>query len=99
MSEDLQFEIDFCRSVLNHDTENLTVMELLAGYLTKAGELDEGLAWDRKIVELDPNNAISHYNLACSLTLTRQHHAALEALRSALERGYNDFDWMLQDPT
>lgn len=97
MKEKYQFEIDFCSSILKRDTENLPVMELLAGYLTKSGRIDDGLEIDRKIVELDPDNAISHYNLACSLALKHLQNEAIESLRTALEQGYDDFNWLMKD--
>ena len=45
---DYQFEIDFSRSILKRDPHNLPVMELLAGFLTKSGQIDEGLDLDRR---------------------------------------------------
>ncbi|MGC9451473.1 MAG: TPR end-of-group domain-containing protein [Oceanipulchritudo sp.] len=96
--DDYQFEIDFSRCILKWDPDNLAVMEMLAGFLTKSGRIDEGLAMDKRIVEMDPENAISHYNLACSLALKRNVTDAIHSLRGALERGYDDFDWLLQDP-
>ena len=97
MEHDLQFEIDFCQSILRRDANNIPVMEMLAGFLTKSGRIDEGLVLDQRIVELDPDNAISHYNLACSLALKNRSSEALSALRMALERGYDDFDWLMKD--
>ena len=97
MDSDHQFEIDFCRGILKRDANNIPVMEMLAGYLTKSGHIDEGLELDQRIVELDPENAISHYNLACSLALKNRSSEALAALRMALERGYDDFDWLMKD--
>ena len=98
MKKDDQFEIEFSRSILKRDPDNISVMEMLAGFLTKAGLIDEGLEWDRKIVELDPENAVSHYNLACSLALKNRAEDAIMRLREALERGYRDFDWLMEDP-
>ena len=98
MSDETAFEISFCESILRHDPKNLTVMEMLAGLLTKVGRIDEGLSLDERIVELDPDNAISHYNLACSLALKKRAGDAIAALRTALELGYDEFDWLMQDP-
>jgi hypothetical protein len=53
---------------------------------------------DRKLVRLQPDNATAHYNLACSLALTKRKAAALKELEQAIALGYNDADWMLQDP-
>lgn len=98
MSDTFQFEIDFCRSILKRDGKDLDTLEMLAGYYTKAGRIDEGLELDRKLVRLDPDNAVSHYNLACSLALKKRSRAAMNALRKALEKGYRDFNWIMQDP-
>ncbi len=53
---------------------------------------------DRKLVRLEPENPTAHYNLACSLALSRRKIDALRALERAVTLGYNDYDWMQQDP-
>lgn len=98
VNKDRSFEIEFCQSILRRDPADLPTMELLADHLTKAGRLNEGLELDKKIVSLDPNNATGHYNLACSLALTNRIQEALQALRSAFEKGYQEFNWLLEDP-
>ena len=98
MNKDFNFEIDFCKGVLQRDPDNLSVMEMLANYFTRAGRIDEGLILDQKIVALDPKNSIGHYNLACSLALKHRQFEAIESLRVALQEGYDDFDWLMKDP-
>ncbi|MFO7726638.1 MAG: hypothetical protein R6V45_13970 [Oceanipulchritudo sp.] len=98
MSEDFQFEIDFCRCILRHEANNLDVLEMLANYCTRAGKIDEGLELDRRIVRLNPENALGHYNLACSLAIKKQNREAIEALRTAMEKGYRDYNWLMEDP-
>ncbi len=95
---DPQFEIGFYESVLRRQRNYTTVIELLAGLYTKQGRLADGLRMDRRLVKLQPENATAHYNLACSLALTKRNGAALRALRQAVELGYRDADWMQQDP-
>lgn len=94
---DLSFEIDFCESILRHDGENLDVLGMLAGFYTRVGRVDDGLALDQKLVGLDPENPTSYYNLACSLSLKERKGEAVSALREALEHGYDDIDWLLKD--
>jgi hypothetical protein len=53
---------------------------------------------DRRLVKLQPRNATAHYNLACSLALSKRKSDALRSLRAAIELGYADLDWMQQDP-
>jgi Flp pilus assembly protein TadD len=95
---DAAFEIAFYESVFRRNREYAEVIELLAGLYTKQGRVADGLRMDRRLVRLQPGNATAHYNLACSLALTKRNRAALEALRQAIELGYNDRDWMQQDP-
>jgi Flp pilus assembly protein TadD len=95
---DNAFEIAFFESVLRRDARSTDVIELLGGLYTKVGRITDGLKMDRRLVRLQPANPTAHYNLACSLALTRRRSAALRSLRQAVELGYDDFDWMSQDP-
>ncbi|MDP0499709.1 MAG: tetratricopeptide repeat protein [Verrucomicrobiota bacterium JB022] len=97
MAENLQFEIAFCESVLRQLPQDADIMEMLAGYYTRAGRIDDGLQMDERLVELCPGNATHHYNLACSLALAGRKDAAVERLRVALQKGYSDYEWMLRD--
>ena len=97
-TKDTAFEIAFFESVLRRDTRSTEVIELLGSHYTKVGRITDGLKMDRRLVKLEPSNATAHYNLACSLALTRRRTAALRSLRQAVELGYSDFDWMTQDP-
>jgi hypothetical protein len=97
-AHDPAFEIAFFESVLRRDAQDTEVIELLGGLYTKVGRITDGLKMDRRLVKLQPANATAHYNLACSLALTRRQSAALRSLRQAVELGYDDFDWMAQDP-
>ena len=94
---DFRFEIDFCEAILRQDADNADVLGMLAGFYTRVGRVDDGLALDQKLVALDPENPTSHYNLACSYALKARRPEAVEALREALRLGYEDFDWMLKD--
>jgi predicted Zn-dependent protease len=97
-SHDPEFEIRFFEAVLRHDPRYTAVIELLAGLYTKHGRIADGLRMDRRLVKLQPENATAHYNLACSLALAKQKRAAIRSLQHAIQLGYNDLDWMQQDP-
>ena len=97
-TKDTAFEIAFFESVLRRDAQSTEVIELLGSLYTKVGRIADGLKMDRRLVKLEPANATAHYNLACSLALTRRRTDALRSLRQAVELGYSDFDWMTQDP-
>ena len=97
-SHDHAFEIRFFESVLGRDPGYTEVVEILGSLYTKHGRIADGLKMDRRLVKLQPANATAHYNLACSLALSRRKSAALRSLRNAIDLGYRDFDWMQQDP-
>jgi tetratricopeptide (TPR) repeat protein len=95
---DPQFEIEFYEAVHRRCPAYTEVVGLLGGLYTKVGRIADGLKMDRKLVRLEPDNATAHYNLACSLALCKKRPAALQSLRKAVSLGYDDADWMLQDP-
>ena len=95
---DPQFEIEFFEAVHRRCPAYVDVVGLLGGLYTKTGRITDGLKMDRKLVRLEPDNATAHYNLACSLALCKKRPDALRSLRKALALGYDDLDWMEQDP-
>jgi tetratricopeptide (TPR) repeat protein len=92
------FDISFYEAVHSRVPDYVDVIELLGGLYTKTGRIADGLRMDRKLVRLQPDNATAHYNLACSLALSRRRPDALKALRKAVALGYADLNWMLRDP-
>ena len=95
---DPEFDIAFYEAIHARVPSYVDVIELLGGLYTKTGRISDGLRMDRKLVRLQPTNATAHYNLACSLALCKRRPDALRALRKAIDLGYKDRDWMLQDP-
>ena len=95
---DPHFEIGFYEAVLRVNAGYTDVIEILGGLYTKTGRIADGLKMDRRLVRLQPSNHTAHYNLACSLALSRRKSAALSSLQRAVELGYRDFAWMSQDP-
>jgi tetratricopeptide (TPR) repeat protein len=95
---DTEFDIQFYEGVHRRCRDYAEVVELLGGLYTKAGRIADGLKMDRKLVRLAPQNATAHYNLACSLALSKRRGDALRSLHKAVELGYTDLQWMLRDP-
>lgn len=95
---DTAFELGFFESVLRNDPQCVEAIEILGGLYTKTGRIADGLRMDRKLVRLQPANATAHYNLACSLALSKRNSDALRSLRHAIGLGYRDFEWMSHDP-
>ena len=97
-TRDTAFDIGFFETVLRHDRHCVEVIEILGGLYTKLGRIADGLKMDRKLVRLQPANATAHYNLGCSLALSKRNADALRSLREAVALGYRDFEWMSHDP-
>ncbi len=95
---DHEFDMRFYEAVLRRSPDYTEVIEILGGLYTKHGRISDGLRMDRKLVRFLPENATAHYNLACSLALSKRNAAALRSLQRAIELGYDDVDWMMQDP-
>ena len=95
---DLRFEISFCESILRQERDFEEVIELLAGFYTRVGRIDDGLALDQKLIGLQPDNPTAHYNFACSLALKERKPEAVDRLRIAIGKGYDDFNWLVKDP-
>lgn len=96
--EDPEWEIGFFESIYKRDPRYEDVVAILGGLYTKAGRIADGLKMDRRMVRLCPDDPTAHYNLACSLALSDRHRDAIKTLRTAVERGYADYDWMENDP-
>lgn len=95
---DPEFEIRFFESVLRRLPRYVRVIEILGGLYTRKGRIADGLRMDRRLVRLQPANATAHYNLACSLALSKRRGEALRVLHRAVQLGYRDLLWMQQDP-
>lgn len=93
----VDFELAFFSAVLEHVPDYADVLQAHSGNLTTKGLVKEGLAVDLALVELRPDDPDARYNLACRYALLRQPDLALATLRRAIELGYRDFRFMIQD--
>lgn len=93
-----EFEIGFYESILKRSPKYTDVIELLGELYTKNGRIADGLRMDRRLVRLLPENPNAYYNLACSLALKKRRTEALDTLHKAISLGYDDYDWLVQDP-
>ena len=94
----VDFEIEFFDRILSANPDYVDVLRVQANNLSSRGHYMRGLAADRRLVQLRPNDPNAHYNLACSYSLLRMNNPAIEALHSSLKLGYNDFEHLMNDP-
>lgn len=92
------FEITFYENLAKERPNFVNVLVSLGDAYTRKGFYHEGLAVDRKLARLKPDDPIIHYNLACSLSLMEKPNEALKGLKRAILFGYNDFSYIREDP-
>jgi Flp pilus assembly protein TadD len=93
-----EFQAEFLERARPSRPDDIGLLGDLAHALTRIGRHAEGLAVDRRIVELAPVDPTARYNLACSLSLTGAIDEALEELLRARECGWNDIGLAHTDP-
>lgn len=93
----LEFLAGFYAAETHRYPENVEALAELGHAYTLLERFEDGLAVDRQLVRLVPENPTAHYNLACSLALVGHTVEALDALEGAIARGYDDAPHMLAD--
>ncbi|MGB2822486.1 MAG: tetratricopeptide repeat protein, partial [Phycisphaerae bacterium] len=66
--------------------------------LFEAGKYTECRPLLQQILEIDPNNSIAWYNLACVYSRVGRKDKAVESLNTAVEHGYSGFRHLERDP-
>src|SRR5262245_60098726 len=93
----LRPQLELFRGRLNLYPDYVDVLRLMGNLLTLKGRYIEGLAIDKRLIQLRPSDPLAHYNLACSYALLKRPDLALKTLRRAVELGYRDFRYMRED--
>ena len=91
------FEIDFFDSILRNSPDFVDVLRCQGELLSRKGLHARALDVDRRLARLVPADPVVQYNLACSLSRNGLCDEALDVLRRALERGYDDFEYLELD--
>lgn len=95
---DLDVEISFFAGIVRRDPDYVEALQILGDAYTRRGEYADGLKVDEQLARLRPADALVHYNLACSYSLTAQIDQSGASLEKALQLGYRDFKWIVTDP-
>ena len=96
--KDLDLEILFLEGIVRRDPAYIEALQILGDDYTRRGLYAEGLKIDLRLARLRPQDAVVHYNLACSYSLTDQIELAFQTLHAAISLGYRDFKAMDNDP-
>ena len=95
---DLDIEISFLEGLTQRDPKYVEALQLLGDCYTQRDRFREGLAVDKHLAKLLPEDSMVFYNLACSYSLTEQIDESITALKKAIHLGYKDSQWMDKDP-
>ncbi len=95
---DLDTKIEFIEGLIRRDSNYVEALQLLGDHYTQRGRFTDGLQVDERLAQLEPQNPLVFYNLACSYSLTDEFDRAVSALDRALALGYRDFKWLAKDP-
>src|SRR5262245_58736511 len=93
----LDFAVEFYSGILERKPDYVDVLRVMGNHLTLKGRYVQGLAIDRRLVQLRPSDPLAHYNLACSYALLKRADQAIKTLKLAIELGYRDFRYMRED--
>jgi Flp pilus assembly protein TadD len=93
----LAFLTEILEAELARHPNNIEALTELGHAYTRQGLIESGLAIDRRLALLAPDDPNVHYNLACSLALSGERELALRSLSDAVDRGYDDPEFMSQD--
>lgn len=93
----LDFLIELDEAVLDDHPDDVEALGRLGETYTRRGRHADGLAIDRRLVALQPEDETAHYNLACSLALTGDLDGAFAALEAAVTHGYADVPHLQAD--
>lgn len=93
----LQFYIKFYENLYQYRKTDKNLINLLSNLYAQVGDLKSSTKMDQEQVQLEPDNPIAHYNLACDFSLQGKTDEAIQELQSALALGYCDYQWIRDD--
>ncbi len=82
---------------LKWNPDDVRARLLGAGSLIALGEIERAERWMQKALEIDPDDPIALYNLACNYATLNKVEEALDYLERAAEIGMVSEDWMRND--
>jgi serine/threonine protein kinase/Tfp pilus assembly protein PilF len=72
---------------------------LLAAFYAEEGRHEDAMREANLAMLLRPNEAMVHYNAACTFCAMNKKSEALDALTKAWRNGFKDADWVRRDPS
>ena len=98
LDKEAKFEIAFYEAVLRNAPDFIEALIALGDLYTRKGWYAQGLAIDRKLSTLRPEDPFILYNLACSYSLVNDIPRSLATIKSAINLGYDHLEYLEKDP-
>ena len=93
----IRFQIGIFEEVIAGAPEDTDALRYLAHAYNLMGRVDDGLATDRRLVDLLPDDPRARYNLACACALADRREEALEVLQESVRLGFLDLQRLRTD--
>lgn len=94
----LDFDVDFYERLLARKADSIETLRILAELVSRKGDMKRAVELDRRLVDLQPEDFLARYNLACSLARAGRADDAIDALSRAILLGYDDLAHLEADP-
>jgi serine/threonine protein kinase/Flp pilus assembly protein TadD len=82
---------------LDLNPDDVRALYLGANGLVALGQREKGLAWAKRAMEIEPNEPMLLYNLACIYSLADEYDAAIDCLEKAIDGGFAHRPWLEKD--
>ena len=96
----LRKAVEAAKKHLAYNSDDARALYLGAGGLVELGELELAQEWVAKAREIDPDDALVLYNVACVYSQLAEYDQALDCLEQSFETagGSTSLKWMKNDP-
>jgi tetratricopeptide (TPR) repeat protein len=98
LQDTIERAVLFYPKYLLHHPDDSRAHQFYAFTLFRLGRLEEAKIEMQKGVAQNPKDPIIVYNAACFYTLTNDKEMAIESLRTAIDNGFENYDYMRHDP-
>jgi TolB-like protein/Flp pilus assembly protein TadD len=82
---------------LEWSPDDARALHLGAGSLILVGDVERADRWLRRAIEIDPNDSVVLYNVACNYATLGRTEQALDYLEQAVDHGTVNASWMRHD--
>mgnify|MGYP003562666704 CR=1 FL=1 len=98
LQDTIERAVLFYPKYLLHHPDDSRAHQFYAFTLFRLGRMEEAKIEMQKGVAQNPKDPIIVYNAACFYTLTNDKEMAIESLRTAIDNGFENYDYMRHDP-